>query len=213
MAKRRVGVLGGTFDPLHYGHLAAASGAMHLAGLDQVVFVPAGQNPLKAGQATSPAAHRLAMVEAGIAGAPGFSVSTVDLTRPGPHYTVDTLALLAASHPEWEIHFIAGLDALLEVERWRDYQRLLAAHPVLAVTRPGTDLAAWEQVRARLGPALARSIRVLTIPGVAVAARDLRALAARGYPLRYLVPEAVRLYIEREGLYTGAPRAGGEDRV
>ncbi len=200
MGKQRVGVFGGTFDPLHYGHLAAARGAMHLTGLDQVVFVPAGQNPLKTGPPTAPE-HRLAMLQAGLAGAPGFSVSTVDLTRPGPYYTLETLELLAEQHPAWELHFVCGLDALLEVERWWEYRRLLAAHPFLVVTRPGSSLTDWERLRSRLGPDLTRRVQILPIPGVAVAARDLRELASQGYPLTYLVPAAVEQYMENARLY------------
>lgn len=201
VGKWRVGVFGGTFDPLHYGHLAAASGAMHLAGLAHVVFVPAGQNPLKAGQAATAAAQRLELVRLGIAGAPEFSASTVDLDRPAPHYTMDTLAILQREHPDWELHFLCGLDAMLEIEQWRDYRELLAAYNFLAVTRPGSSLAEWEAVQARLGPDLAARVRVLPTPGVAVAARELRALATRGYPLRYLTPDAVCAYIEKERLY------------
>lgn len=206
--RERVGVLGGTFDPVHYGHLAAAMGALHLAGLDRVLFVPAGQNPLKARQPITPGHHRLAMLELAIRGNPAFAISRVDLDRPGPHYTVETLALLAEEYPRAQLHFIAGIDALLEIERWRDYPALLRRWPFLAVTRPGSDLNEWQGLMQRLGPELAGQIRTLTIPGVDIAARDLRARVQAGYPLRYLVPDAVATYVQEHGLYRPAGGAG-----
>lgn len=197
----RIGVFGGTFDPIHYGHLAAAMGALHLARLDRVIFVPAGQNPLKAGQPITPAHHRLAMVQLAVADNPAFAVSRVDIDRPGPHYTVETLSLLSREYPGATLLFIVGLDALLEIEKWRDYPTLLRRWPLLAVTRPGTDLAGWEALRRRLGPELASRVEILAIPGVDIAGRDLRDRARQGYPLRYLVPDAVAAYIREHRLY------------
>lgn len=212
MGRLRVGVYGGTFDPVHYGHLAAASGAAHLAGLDRVVFVPAGQNPLKAGAPITPAVHRLAMVRLAVAGDPRFAVDPIDMERPGPHYTVETLSLLAQAHPDWDIYFIVGMDAALSIEAWRDYRTLLVRWPLLVVTRPGEGGSAWEALLDRLGPHLAGRLRLLEVPGVAVAGRQLRALAAAGYPLTYLVPPAVEEYIRTHRLYgptDGSPSATG----
>lgn len=201
MSKPRIGIMGGTFDPIHYGHLAAAEGARHLARLDQVLLVPAVDPPHKQGAVATPAAHRLAMVELAIAGHPALAISQVEFERPGPHYTVDTLAALEQRHPGAELHFIMGLDSLLQIETWHDYPELLRRWPVLAVTRPGSGLEEWERLRARLGLALTERVAVLDIPGIHLSSSDLRRRAAAGYPLRYLVPDDVAAYAVQHRLY------------
>ncbi|MFZ5816378.1 MAG: nicotinate-nucleotide adenylyltransferase [Bacillota bacterium] len=198
-----IGVLGGTFDPIHLGHLALAEGAMHLAGLDQVLFLPNRQPPHKAGRPVSDAAHRAAMVQLAIASNPRFAYSDLELSREGPSYTIDTVRALQALHPDWRLAFLVGMDSLLEITTWREYTTLLSLVDLLVVNRPGFPTAEGEAMLAALGPELSRRIRLLQIPGVAVAARDLRRLAAEGYPLRYLVPEPVERYIAAHRLYTG----------
>lgn len=200
----RVGLIGGTFDPVHYGHLAAAAGARHLCDLSRVWFVPAGKPPHKHCEQVTPARHRLAMVRLATAGNPAFGVLPVEIERPGPSYTVETVRLLARQHPDWVLHFILGADSLLDLPTWREHQALVAACRLVAVRRPGVAAPSRADLAARLGSQLAERIRIIDTPGVAVAAQELRRLAAAGYPLRYLVPDAVAAYIEEHGLYRTA---------
>ena len=204
----RVAVLGGTFDPIHLGHLAAAQGVLHLTGVERVIFLPNRQPPHKAGLPVTAAEHRAAMVRLAIAGNPGFAFSDLELRRPGPSYTIETFRALAAERPDWEPALVIGLDSLLEIRTWREWESLLRSVDVFAVTRPGYDLAAAHRLLAELGPCLSARVRLLEIPGVAVASADLRRLAARGYPLRYLVPDPVAEYIAAHGLYLRGDRDG-----
>lgn len=199
-----VGFMGGTFDPIHYGHLAMAEGACQLAKLDRVVFLPNRQPPHKAGRVVSPAEHRAAMVQQAIAGNPRFAFSDLELKREGPSYTIDTVRALQAAHPDWELAFLVGMDSLLEIQTWREYATLLQMIDLLVVTRPGYARDRQEAMLAALGPELTRRIRVLETPGVAVSSSELRRLAAAGYSLRYLVPDAVAAYIREHGLYGGS---------
>lgn len=201
----RVGIFGGTFDPVHYGHLSAASGALHLAGLEQVVFIPTGRPPHKEGKPITAPEHRLAMVRLATRGNPRFSVSTVELVAPGPHYTVDTLSRIAVQHPQWGIHFICGLDSLLTMGTWRSYRQLLDRWPLLGVLRPGFDLDEWDRTRGELGLDLTARVRILKIPGISIASRELRELLATGYPATYLVPKEVEEYIRNNKLYRKDP--------
>lgn len=196
-----IGIFGGTFDPIHLGHLALAEGAMYLAGLDRVIFLPNYQPPHKAGCRITPPAHRAAMVQLAIDGNPRFAFSDLELKREGPSYSVDTIRTLRALHPDWRIAFIIGMDSLLGITTWRDYESLLTLTDLLVVNRPGYTTTAGEAMLARLGP-LASRIRLLTIPGVAVASSDLRQMVSQGYPLRYLVPDVVAEYIADHHLYT-----------
>ncbi len=197
----RVAILGGTFDPIHLGHLAAAQGVLHLTDVEQVVFLPNRQPPHKEGLPVTPAEHRAEMVRLAIADNPRFAFSDLELRRPGPSYTIETVRALAAERPDWEAAFIVGLDSLLQIRTWREWETLLRSIDLFAVTRPGYDLAAAHRLLAELGPRLSARVRLLEIPGVAVASADLRRLAAAGYPLRYLVPDPVARYIAANGLY------------
>lgn len=197
----RVAILGGTFDPIHLGHLAAAQGVLHLTDVEQVVFLPNRQPPHKEGLPVTPAEHRAEMVRLAIADNPRFAFSDLELRRPGPSYTIETVRALAAERPDWEAAFIVGLDSLLQIRTWREWETLLRSIDLFAVTRPGYDLAAAHRLLAELGPRLSARVRLLEIPGVAVASADLRRLAATGYPLRYLVPDPVARYIAANGLY------------
>lgn len=196
-----VGIMGGTFDPIHYGHLAAAEGAMHVAGLEQVIFLPNRQPPHKVGRPVSPAEHRAAMVKLAIAGNPRFGFSDMELLREGPSFTIDTVRAVHANHPDWQTAFIIGMDSLLEITTWRDYRTLLALTDIIAVGRPGFSAERRDQVLAALGPELTRRVRVVETPGVAVSSTELRQMAAVGYPLRYLIPEAVEHYVQEHRLY------------
>lgn len=196
-----IGILGGTFDPIHLGHLAMAQGAIHLAGLDRVLFMPNRQPPHKAGQLVTSAVHRAAMVQAAIADNPQFGFSALELEREGPSYTIDTIRALHDQHPGCQFAFIIGMDSLLEIKSWRDWQTLLTLTDLLVMERPGYPTPLGQELVDSLDPELGRHIRICAMPGVAVASRDLRRLAASGYPLRYLVPAAVERYVAEHHLY------------
>lgn len=197
-----VGILGGTFDPIHLGHLAVAEGALHLLGLDRVVFLPNRQPPHKAGRPVTPAEHRAAMVRLAIAGNEHFAFSDVELNREGPSYTLHTVRALQEQRPDWRLAFLVGMDSLLELQTWYEYRTLLTLIELVVVSRPGYgDRERIDQVLSELGPELSARVRLLETPGVAVSATELRGLAGRGYPLRYLVPDAVAAYVREHRLY------------
>lgn len=208
----RIGIMGGTFDPIHLGHLAAAEGALHLGGLDQVVFLPNGQPLHKEGVVVTPAAHRANMVRLAIASNPRFSFSDLELRRGGASYTLFTVREFQRENPGAEVRFIIGMDSLEAIETWHEYRTLLREVDLLVVNRPGYGERAGA-VRQRLGPELTRRIRVVELPGIDLSASDLRSRAARGASLRYLVPEPALEYMRQNGLYGVALRAvGSADR-
>lgn len=195
----RLGVLGGTFDPPHYGHLALAETARAQLGLARVFFVPAGDPPHKPGYPLTPAEHRAAMVEAAIADNPAFILSRVDLDRPGPHYTVDMLALLKARFPEAEFYFLMGSDSLAEFPTWHNPAGILRQATLGVMERPGraADLESLE----RELPGIRERVVWLDAPHLGISATDLRRRVRQGLPLRYLVPPAVEAYIREHRLY------------
>ncbi|HEY3060985.1 MAG TPA: nicotinate-nucleotide adenylyltransferase [Chloroflexota bacterium] len=194
----RLGLLGGTFDPPHYGHLVAAQEAHWQLGLERVLFLPARQNPLKRGEASSDAHMRCEMVRLAIDGDDRFEMSELDLNRPGPSYTVDLLRLLA--RPDRELYFLAGADILTELPRWHAPLEMLRLATLVIANRPGAPPPDIDLLDLRLPGAAAR-IRVLDVPGVDIASRDLRARVRAGQPIRYLLPPAVERYIVENGLY------------
>jgi len=189
----RLGVMGGTFDPIHLGHLVAASEVAHLFALDEVVFVPTGEPWQKAERAVTDPETRFLMTAIATADDPRFTVSRVDIERAGPTYTVDTLRDLAAQHPGAELFFITGADALASIMTWRDPDDVLALAHLVAVTRPGHDLDA-----AHLPPGAAT---VVEIPALAISSTDCRERVAAGAPITYLVPAGVERFIAERGLY------------
>ena len=199
---RRLGILGGTFDPPHHGHLALAEWARVELALDAVWFVPAGEPPHKRGSAPSPARHRLAMTRLAVRGNPAFRVSTLECRRRGPSYTIDTLRALARSHPGTRLHLLMGADTWATFAHWREPAAIARAAELVVALRPG----ARERPRAAAGRAgrSGRRVTWLSNPGLDVSSSALRARAARGRSLRYLVPDAVAHYIARHRLY--APR-------
>lgn len=196
-----VGILGGTFDPIHNGHLAAAEGARHLLGLDRVHLMPNGQPPHKPGQPVTPAHHRRAMALAVVARNPHLALLADEVDRSEPSYTVETLRRLTAAHPDWAIHFIVGMDSLINLHTWRQPAEILRLAELVVVNRPGSPTADGEVAIRALPAPLQERVRILTVPGVAVAARELRELAKAGYPLRYLVPDEVLEYALAHRLY------------
>lgn len=199
MRGTKLGVLGGTFDPPHYGHLALAETARVQLGLAQVLFVPAGEPPHKPEQPITPAHHRAAMVEAAIADNPAFALSRVDLERPGPHYTVEMLARLGERYSGAELVFLMGGDSLAQFLTWRDPAGIVRQARLAVMGRPGwePDLAELE----RAVPGIRERLVWLDLPYLGISGTDLRRRAREGLPLRYLVPPEVEAYIHRHRLY------------
>jgi nicotinate-nucleotide adenylyltransferase len=190
----RLGVFGGTFDPVHIGHLVLAEAAREQAKLDSVLFLPAGQPWRKPDREVTPMAHRLAMVSLAIAGNESFDVSTAELEREGPSYTAVTLTALRRDHPGSELFFITGADALADMPNWRDPQRIVDLATILVAARGGEAPApAVEGAR----------VQVVRMPEIGVSSSDLRQRVAAGASIRYLVPEPVRAYIAAHSLYAG----------
>ncbi|MGQ0845800.1 MAG: nicotinate-nucleotide adenylyltransferase [Sporichthyaceae bacterium] len=191
----RLGVMGGTFDPIHNGHLVAASEVADRFGLDEVVFVPTGRPWQKSDRAVSDPEDRYLMTVIATAENPNFSVSRVDVDRHGPTYTIDTLRDLRASRGEdAEIFFITGADALGAILGWHDAAELVGLAHFVGCTRPGHRLA---------DPGLpAGKVSLVEIPALAISSSDCRARVAQGRPIWYLVPDGVVRYIAKRGLYT-----------
>ena len=201
---RRIGVIGGTFDPVHYGHLVIAEEARAALGLDEMVFVPAGHPPHKSNVPMATAQHRLAMLELAVASNAHFSISRVDLERPGPSYTVETLRLL---HQQWgeqtAIYFLIGWDSLEYFLTWHDPAGILEQLAYLvAVQRPGYDEESGyrDSLEARL-PGIKERLLVVPAPQLDISSTDLRTRVAGGRPIKYQLPEIVEQYIEQYRLY------------
>ncbi|HET90287.1 MAG TPA: nicotinate-nucleotide adenylyltransferase [Chloroflexi bacterium] len=197
----RLGILGGTFDPPHYGHLALAENGRVQLGLERVLFVLAGQPPHKPEQPVTSAAHRVAMIEAAITGNPAFFASRVDLERPGPHYTVDMLAALQQQYPGAALFFLMGGDSLAQFPTWRDPAGILQRARLAVMGRPGYQ-PDWERLE-RAVPRIKTRLTQLDVPRLDIASTDLRRRVGVGLPLRYLVPPAVEEYVRRNRLYVG----------
>lgn len=197
-----VGVFGGTFDPPHLGHLAAAQEACGAAGLDRVLFAPAGRNPLKLNAPLTPPKHRLLMTELAIAGNAAFELTRADVDRgPSPSYTVELLEQLRRElGPRRDLAFIVGMDALHELHRWRAPRRLLELARLIAISRPGQAIVDPTELASRL-PGAAHRISIVATPGVAISSSELRRRVAEGRPIRYLVPDAVAAHISEHRLY------------
>lgn len=201
---RRIGLMGGTFDPIHIAHLIVAEEVYTALNLTEMVFVPAGHPPHKLGSTSTAPHHRLAMVELAIASNPHFSISRVEVDRPGPSYLVDTLRLL---HEQWgpqiELNFVIGWDSLEDFPTWYDPGGILAqlTH-LVAVRRPGyiEDVAYNQQLEQRL-PGIAERLYVVSVPQLDISSTDLRHRLAEDRPIKYQTPEAVERYIIEYGLY------------
>jgi len=194
--------MGGTFDPVHHGHLVAASEVAGLFGLDEVVFVPTGQPWQKSETVVSPAEDRYLMTVIATASNPRFSVSRVDVDRGGPTYTIDTLTDLHRQHPDSELFFITGADALAQIVSWRDTDKLFQLAHFVGVTRPGYQLADADLPRG--------AVTLVEVPALAISSTDCRDRVRRGSPVWYLVPDGVVQYIEKRGLYHDAPDGHAE---
>jgi nicotinate-nucleotide adenylyltransferase len=199
----RVGIFGGTFDPVHLGHLVLAEQAREQGRLDEVWFVPAPRPPQKDGQAITRFDARVEMLALAIAGQPAFKIDELEKERTGPSYTVETLAELRRRHPGDTFFLLVGGDSLADLPGWRDPRGIVEQAGLLVMTRPGVALLGAEELRRRLGLAddSPLSLEVLQTPQIDIASRDLRRRVAEGRTIRYLVPRAVEAYIRDKGLY------------
>ncbi len=187
----RIGVMGGTFDPIHHGHLVAASEAADAFSLDEVIFVPTG-NPGNKTAISSPE-HRYLMTVIATAANPRFTVSRVDIDRPGITYTIDTLTELSRARPEADLYFISGADAIAQILAWKEVDSIWSLAHFVAVTRPGHQLQLPQVKEAR--------ITQLEVPALSISSTDIRNRAAAGKPIWYLVPDGVVQYIAKHKLY------------
>ena len=191
--RKRIGVMGGTFDPVHHGHLVAGSEVAHIFGLDEVIFVPTGRPWQKEGNGVSPAEERYLMTVIATASNPRFSVSRVDIDRPGPTYTIDTLRDLRAASPNADLYFITGADALAKMMTWHDVESLFSLAHFVGCTRPGHRLT---------GAGLPEGkVSLVEIPALAISSSECRHRVAAGEPVWYLVPDGVVQYIAKRNLY------------
>ncbi|HKT61689.1 MAG TPA: nicotinate-nucleotide adenylyltransferase [Gemmatimonadales bacterium] len=185
-----IGLFGGSFDPIHHGHLIVARVALEALGLDQLRFLPAREQPFKRGRHVAPAGDRAVMLELAIAGSPGFAVERAELDRPGPSYTVDTLEAVQAREPDAQLTLLLGADAAAELSAWHRADQLPRLARIVVFGRPGTPVPT--------SPLVARSIEV---PAVDISATEIRRRAQAGLPVRYWVPDAVAEYMVRHRLY------------
>jgi nicotinate-nucleotide adenylyltransferase len=205
LKRPRIGVFGGTFDPIHLGHLIIASELQSAAKLDRVLFVPAGRPPHKLDQHLSNDADRLEMLRLAVENVPGFEVNTVDLDRHGPSFTTDTLRILHGEIPDADLVFMMGEDSLRDFLTWKEPDKIVAQAELAVARRPGVahDLGA---IYAALPHAEGR-IHVFAVPEIGIASRDLRVRAANGGSLRFFVPDRVEEFIRDRGLYRARAEA------
>ncbi|MEJ7833950.1 MAG: nicotinate-nucleotide adenylyltransferase [Nocardioides sp.] len=202
--RRRVGVMGGTFDPIHHGHLVAASEVQAWFDLDEVVFAPTGEPYQKQDRAegpVSPAEHRYLMTVVATAANPRFRVSRVDVDRDGPTYTIDTLRDLRTEMPDADLYFITGADALTDIFSWRDADELFDLAQFVGCTRPGYDMDP-----STLGAIPSERVTMVEIPALAISSTDCRERQRAGQPVWYLVPDGVVQYIHKHALYRRTPQ-------
>ncbi len=202
----RLGLFGGTFDPIHLGHLILAEQCRESCALDRVWFVVAGEPPHKRGDRT-PVAHRLEMARIAVAGHAAFAVSEIEANRPGPHYSVETLDAVRRERPEDELFFLIGADTLNDLPNWREPARIARMATIVVVNRPDieeSDPASFPSFTPDSHP-----IRAVTIPPIGIASTDLRRRVREGKTIRYLLPRGVEAYIDAQGLYREGQPSGG----
>ncbi|MCU1584053.1 MAG: nicotinate-nucleotide adenylyltransferase [Microbacteriaceae bacterium] len=187
----KIGVMGGTFDPIHHGHLVAASEVAQSFGLDEVIFVPTGMPYQKTG--TTSSEHRYLMTVIATAANPNFTVSRVDIDRKGPTYTIDTLRDLHRERPDADLYFISGADAIAQILDWKNAKELWSLAHFVAVSRPGHSLT--------ISGLPESDVSLLEVPALAISSTDCRSRVNRGYPVWYLVPDGVVQYISKHHLY------------
>jgi len=204
----RIGIFGGTFDPPHYAHLILAEHTVEQLELDKVLWVPAGDPPHKQGEKLSPIENRIEMLELALAGNPAFSLSRVDAERPGPHYTVDMVRVIAEIYPESDLFFLMGGDSLDDLMSWHKPEQLITLSNIAVMHRPSTqvDMVRLEKVL----PGLSERVEILDAPLVEIASSVIRDYCAGGRSIRYMLPDAVRKYIDEHMLYHREPEVTHE---
>jgi nicotinate-nucleotide adenylyltransferase len=199
----RIGVFGGTFDPVHLGHLVLAEQCREQAQLEQIWFVPAARPPHKQDRSLTAFPQRVEMLALAVAGQPAFVVNDLEKDRPGPSFTADTLQELRRQHPEVDWHLLMGADCLPDLPHWRDPIRIAELAALVVAARPGWPIWSAEQLRAtlQLPASTALRLQMVQVPLVEISSSDIRQRAAAGRSVRYLVPRAVECYLETHRLY------------
>ena len=198
----RLGIIGGTFDPIHYGHLFIAEEARARFQLSSVAFIPNGQPPHKSGHEITPARHRFAMTQTAVGGNPNFLCSPLEVQRPGLSYTADTLEALRQSYPDAELFYITGVDAVAEILTWKRHKDIIGMATFLAATRPGFDLLSLKE---KLPPDYLSRVLLIGSTYLGISSTDIRDRVRQGLPARYLTPDSVLKYIYQNNLYVAAP--------
>jgi len=201
----RLGIMGGTFDPVHYGHLVAAETARNELRLDNVLFIPAGDPPHKIERKITDSELRFQMVETAIRSNEYFKISRMEIDRLGPTYTIDTLRELHEYFPEQELYFITGTDALKEIISWRNSEEIIKLARIIGASRPGYDCSDFLQRIFQKYPLARERILELEIPALAISSTDIRERVGRNKSVRYLLPEKVRLFIRENQMYQNMP--------
>ncbi len=197
----RLGIFGGTFDPVHIGHLLVAEQCLEQCGLDQVWFVPAGVPPHKLSRTIAPGKARAEMVELAVAGHERFRVDRRELDRGDPCYTVETLASFHTEDPSRELFFVLGSDSLVEFSTWREPKRIAELAHLAVANRGGAPLPDLEPLRPTLGDLVDSRVQFVTIPGIDISSSAIRRRVGEGKSIRYMTPRAVECYIATHNLY------------
>jgi len=199
--KERIGIMGGTFDPIHVGHLVTAEAVRNEYALDRVIFIPAANPPHKQDQQVTAARHRYIMTTMATYANPYFFVSSIEIDRPGLSYTIDTICELKEKFGDSaELYFITGADAIQEIPTWDRIEEMLEMCHFIAATRPGC-LPSVDHIKEYFGPLGRRKIHRLNTPELEISSTDIRSRIQKGYSIKYIVPESVEHYIYKEGLY------------
>lgn len=199
---KRIAIMGGTFDPIHFGHLVAAEAARDIFKLDRVFFVPSGNPPHKKNYPVTDAKHRCLMTNLAVAANPYFEVSSIEIEREGYSYAIDTVTEFYNRYKsQAELFFITGADAILEILTWKNVERLTELCCFIAATRPGTHLNELLKFIKKLPDNIGKKIHIMEVPALAISSTDIRQRVANHRTIKYLLPEAVEQYIVKNGLY------------
>lgn len=202
--RKRLGIMGGTFDPIHYGHLVAAEMACNEFALERVIFIPTGTPPHKTDRKIASSEFRYKMVSLAIDDNELFEISRIEIERTGLTYTVDTLRLMHEQYPDYELYFITGADAFREIFTWRNVEEILELTQFIGASRPGFDACVFLNQLQRKHPEFYEKMHTLEVPALAISSTDIRSRVKKGQSIRYLLPEPVRLFIKSKGLYQDA---------
>lgn len=200
--KKRVGIMGGTFDPIHYGHLVTAEAARINFNLDEVVFTPAGNPPHKKNYKVTEAEHRYLMTVLAVNGNPYFKVSRMEIDRPGYTYTIDTIRQFSLEYgKDTSLFFISGADAILDILTWKDVAEVLNYCTFIAATRPGYHLAELKKKLEEIKRLYGKDVYPMEVTGLDISSTDIRNRVKQGLSIKYLLPDSVETYIKKNGLY------------